>query len=864
MIEFICDIDRGIEKMNQKRKIGHRLFALALAITLILSLPLFGPSESFGAARFKDVSGHWAETFITRAYNYKFIVGYPDGRFLPDKSVTRAEFVTMVNNAFGINIDYGATGFKDVPYDKWYYKAVAIAEAAAYIASSGENNTFRPNVPITRQEAAVMLSNILPNYKGGGNLKSYRDYRLIAPWATAALEKMTGRQYFGTYGDGRIHPADPLTRAQTAKILCDILDNETIVTRRTVIDEDDTTLSERIYTDDVIIDEDLGEGNATIDNCVILGKLYVEGGGSKSITINNSRVAGVIMDKEDSAVRLVTKGSTVIPTLTASEKSILQTAGKDGFGILSVTVNKNADVSMKGNFPVVNIVGSSAVVSLESGKITKLTVTGAGKYSDITLTGKAQVAEATVNAESYFHGEGVITQMFVNADDITYETKPKKMTVAATVDRAEEEGFEDVEVSFKPKSKSDDVDVDTNITVTFLSSMKLADGKAITSTNIKDFISLKEGSRSGDDVEFTASINSARKIITIDPTYDLNTSTRYYVILKDEALINNGGVKNDGASAYFTTSSKGGSTSATFSPANGATGVSAGASITIRFKEDVVKYSDGASVTPAYLQECIQFKSGGPGGTNVTFTASISSSDTITITPGTSLTASQTYYVAIVADKLKTQDGGKTISASSATWTVAAASPTPTSATLTTLTLAPHGGTNVLTGFSGSTTNYDITVPFDTDAVDVAAAAAGGTEIRIDGTITNSVIGIPLDPSDITTITVEASAAGMTTRTYTLNVQVTGNTDLSAISINGAAFSPGVDNFYESVDATATSVAISVTTDDPDAEITIDGHAATHTNTRNVSLSAGSQNIEFTVVSNMTTKTYTIHISRLL
>jgi hypothetical protein len=46
--------------------------------------------------------------------------------------------------------------------------------AAAYADGSG--CSFRPNDPITRQEAAVMLSNILPNYKEKGNLKSYRDY----------------------------------------------------------------------------------------------------------------------------------------------------------------------------------------------------------------------------------------------------------------------------------------------------------------------------------------------------------------------------------------------------------------------------------------------------------------------------------------------------------------------------------------------------------------------------------------------------------------------------------------------------------------------------------------------------------------
>lgn len=831
-------------------------------LALILSLSLSMPFPSYASGKFRDTAGHWAEGYVTRAYHKNFVDGYPDGRFLPDKSVTRAEFAAMVNKAFDIQVDTNAINFKDVSYSKWYYQDVAKAITATY-AGGYSDKTFRPNQPVTRQEAAVMLSKILPNYKEGGNLKSFRDYRLIASWAVSAMEKMTGRGYLGAYNDGRLHPNDPITRAQTAKILCEILDNETIVTRNTVIDEDKTTLSERIYTNDVRIDEDLEEGSAAIDNCVILGTLTIEGGGAQSININNSRIANVIVDKQDRPVRIVTKGETTISKLSAWEKSILQTAGKDSFGILDITVNKGADLTLKGNFPVVNIAGSAAVVALESGKITNLTVAGGGKYSDITLTGKAQIAEATVNAEAYFHGEGVITHMSVNADDITYETKPKKMTVAVTVDRATEEGDSDVDVTFKPKSKSTGVAVDENIIITFTSSMKLVNGSAISDKNIKDFISLREGSKGGSEVEFTGSVNSARKVITLTPKSDLSISTRYYVTLQEEALINAGGTKNEGMYMYFTTNSKGGSTSVTFSPANGTAGVSASASPTIRFVEDVVKYSDGGAVTAAYLQECVQLKSGSAAGSNVSFTASISSSDTITITPGISLTAGQVYYVGIAADKLKTKDGGKTIPAASATWTVASATPTPAAATLTTLTVAPAGGSNRLTGFSSTTASYHVTLPFGTANIDISATAASGTAIQINGIATSSAVNIPIPSDSITAINASAAASGCTTTNYTVDVQVAGITSLSALSIDGIALLTGPDIYSANVTATATFAAISVTTMDPNAAISMGGASGSGSLTTNVNLPAGNQSIPFTVTSNMTTKTYSIQFSRL-
>ena len=674
--------------MGRKRKIVHRIMALTLSLMLVLSLSFSMPVTSYASGNFPDTTGHWAEGFITRAFDKDIVDGYPNGRFMPDKSVTRAEFVSMINKAFDIEGSSYETSFSDVTYSSWYYKNVLAATSTTY-AGGYSDDTFRPNTPITREEAAVMLSRILPSSKKAGNLKSFKDYKQIDTWAVSAFEKLIGRQYMGAYNDGKLHPKDPLTRAQTTKILCDILDNETIVTRSTILDEDKAKISEKIYTDDVIIGEDLEEGSITIDNCVILGDLTVEGGGNGTVTLNNTRVAYTLVNKDDSAVRIVTKGDTTIASLSAKQACVLQTSGKGGTGIQKVTVNKGADLSLKGSFPIVNIEGFSTV-SLESGDITTLTINKSGKYSDITLTGKAKVAEATVNAESYFHGAGTIAHMIVNADDITYETKPEKMTVATFVDRAMGEGElnSDVDITFRPKAKAADVDLDEKITVTFANSMKLLKGSAITDSNISSFLSLRKESKNGEEVAFSATINSAKKVITITPKSDLNANTKYYVVLTADTLINASGNENDSAYSYFTTGTHSGSVTATFKPSNGSTGVSASTAITVSFSDDVVTYSDGTAVTSAYLQECIQLKAGSSSGANVPFTASISSSDTITITPSTGLTAGQAYYVGVVAEKLKTKDDEKAISAASSTWTAAVA-PTIITPVLSNFKLTP-------------------------------------------------------------------------------------------------------------------------------------------------------------------------------
>lgn len=537
---------RGMEIMRLKR-IGCSLLAI------VLSLPLAAPVNSHGAARLSDIAGHWAEDYIEDAVGEGVITGYPDGRFLPDRAVTRAEFAAMINKALGNN-GTAEISFRDVDRGDWYYTDVAKALAAAYTAGY-DDNTFRPDGPITRQEAAVMIARIVPAYGEKGNLRAFPDRGSISDWAYEFLEKVTGKGYIGAYGDGKLHPLDRLTRAQTAKIICEILDEETIVSRNTVVDEDGDRLANRIYSNNVTIDEDLGDDSAVIENCIILGSLSVRGGGTDSVTVNNSRIANANVNREDDPVRLIAKGETDIIRLSASEASILQTSslkgGLFGPGFSSITVGSSAEVTLRGSFPRVSISGSRAQIVLESGKIDNLTV--GGRYSHITAENNTTISTATVNAESYFHGRGIISQMNVNADDVTYETKPKKWTVASSADTPKKTEAEYDDIAFSPKNGATDVKLDTKITITFSDAMELYDGDSISHSDIDDFIELRKGSSSGDPVDFSAAISSSDKVITITPDSDLSANTKYYLTIAKNEIREKGGGAVAKQTVSFTT-----------------------------------------------------------------------------------------------------------------------------------------------------------------------------------------------------------------------------------------------------------------------------------------------------------------------
>ncbi len=80
-------------------------------------------------SKFTDISGHWAEKFISSSEIKGWIKGYTDNTFKPDQDITRAEAVAFINNVLGRivtqeNIHPSAIMWQDNTKSSWYYEAV--------------------------------------------------------------------------------------------------------------------------------------------------------------------------------------------------------------------------------------------------------------------------------------------------------------------------------------------------------------------------------------------------------------------------------------------------------------------------------------------------------------------------------------------------------------------------------------------------------------------------------------------------------------------------------------------------------------------------------------------------------------------
>ncbi len=186
---------------------------------IILTMLISTNSISYGQVL--DIGKHWAKDDIVYLMEKGVMEGYNDGTFKPDKDITRAEFLKMVNNVFGFTEELDIE-FSDVRKDSWFYEDIRKAVASGYIEGY-EDGTMKPNRPITREEASKIIA--IASKLDDETLElypSFKDVDKIGSWAMEYVSIMEYKGYINGYEDGTYRPKGKITRGETAKILSSI------------------------------------------------------------------------------------------------------------------------------------------------------------------------------------------------------------------------------------------------------------------------------------------------------------------------------------------------------------------------------------------------------------------------------------------------------------------------------------------------------------------------------------------------------------------------------------------------------------------------------------------------------------------
>ena len=171
---------------------------------------------------FVDVTNHWAYTDIKRVYNRGWMVGESATIFAPDQELTRAMLAVILYAMAGEPEVTAANPFSDVPAGEWHTDAIIWAAANGIVVGCGDG-TFRPEMAVTRAQAAVMLCGYAAfagrDVTVRADLSAFGDAADIPAWAQAEMQWANAEKLILGRDGKLLAPNAAATRAEMASIL---------------------------------------------------------------------------------------------------------------------------------------------------------------------------------------------------------------------------------------------------------------------------------------------------------------------------------------------------------------------------------------------------------------------------------------------------------------------------------------------------------------------------------------------------------------------------------------------------------------------------------------------------------------------
>ncbi|UOF92411.1 S-layer homology domain-containing protein [Fodinisporobacter ferrooxydans] len=142
-----------------------------------------------------------------------FFVGFPDGKFHPDSSITRAQAAAVVARIEHLSDTAANTTYSDVPSNDWAYKYINEVTNSGYMQGFGDG-TFRPDAPLTRAELVTLLLQV----RGIETIPIQGFADTDKHWAKDIIGTAKALHYIEGNADNQFDPNGQATRSEAAQL----------------------------------------------------------------------------------------------------------------------------------------------------------------------------------------------------------------------------------------------------------------------------------------------------------------------------------------------------------------------------------------------------------------------------------------------------------------------------------------------------------------------------------------------------------------------------------------------------------------------------------------------------------------------
>nr|WP_300129233.1 S-layer homology domain-containing protein [uncultured Butyricicoccus sp.] len=416
-----------------------RIGKLLLAFVMLLNVCVIGPVTPVETA-----AAHWADSSLTKLRDWGVMRGDQNGSMEPDRNITRAEFVTMINRAFGYKT-MGKQPFRDVKGTEWYANDINIAYNQGYFVGSSKN-TASPNDSLTREEAMTLIGRNLMLTPDESENMIFTDGRALSSWSRGIVTAAAKKGIVKGDSEGTFRPQAPITRGEVATLLARTIGTPLnqagsstlgMVRGNVMISASGVELHDTTINGDLYITAGVGLGYVTLNNVTVNGQVIASGSGvsnasTNSLTARNCLINELIVDSPNNvAISFTAEGSTRIEKTYVRTDSFLeeQCYGSNGFQSIEVDGEQGTRLDLSGDFKDVTIKTAEGVVALGRGSIEKLMVDESATDASVIIDEGALINEVYLDAPTNITGAGDIGYLKVNTNGSTIQMLPDKIEI---------------------------------------------------------------------------------------------------------------------------------------------------------------------------------------------------------------------------------------------------------------------------------------------------------------------------------------------------------------------------------------------------------------------------------------------------
>ena len=176
---------------------------------------------------FEDSTDHWAKEAIEALASRSITNGTSETTFSPDKTISRAEFVTLITTYFNITSEK-TTSYSDVDQSMYYALPIAAAKEKGILPKI-YGAEFKPNEAITREDVMYILYNTMVITKNDISLENenlditlFTDKYDLAYYAVEGASYLVSRDVIHGYNN-MLTPKMTTTRAEVAQMLYSLI-----------------------------------------------------------------------------------------------------------------------------------------------------------------------------------------------------------------------------------------------------------------------------------------------------------------------------------------------------------------------------------------------------------------------------------------------------------------------------------------------------------------------------------------------------------------------------------------------------------------------------------------------------------------